>query len=129
MATEHLNLTRRERQIMDVLYAREEASVQDVVNSLPHSPNYSTVRALLRKLVDKGHVSFREDGPRYLYTPVLAKESATSNAVQRLLDTFFGGSTGAAVLSLLGRSGDSLSSEDVERIERELERLKGAGDG
>ncbi len=122
--TGHVDLTRRERQIMDILYAREEAGVQDILDGLPDEPNYSTVRALLRKLLDKGHVVYRQDGARYVYRPVVQKAAASRSAFRRLLDTFFSGSPREAVVSLLGEQGDSLSREDIREIERELDRLK-----
>ena len=121
---DHVHLTRRERQIMDVLYAKEEATAAEVLDGLPDTPSYSTVRALLKKLLDKGHVSYRQDGPRYIYLPVLAKPQASANALERVLDTFFGGSAGAAVVSLLGREGSNLSLHDINEIASELEKLK-----
>ncbi len=118
-----VHLSRRERQIMDVLYGRGEASVSDVQQALPDSPGYSAVRALLRKLVDKGHVVYREDGPRYIYRAVVAKEKARDGAIERLVSTFFSGSAADAVVSLLGRSRD-LSAADLEQIEAALDRLR-----
>ncbi|HEX7038352.1 MAG TPA: BlaI/MecI/CopY family transcriptional regulator [Pseudomonadales bacterium] len=121
---QHLHLSRRERQIMDVLYAAGEASAADVRERLPHPPSYSAVRALLGKLVEKGHVTFRQDGPRYLYRATLEKSAAEQSAWQRLLDTFFSGSAVDAVVSLLGREGEHLSAEELEAIERKLAELK-----
>lgn len=118
------DLTRRERQIMDVLYAKEEATAAEVQSELPGDPSYSTVRALLRKLLDKGHVRYRQDGPRYVYLPVVAKPQASESAFSRLVDTFFGGSAGAAVVNLLGNSSRQLSSEEIAEIEAELARIK-----
>ncbi|MBX3705375.1 MAG: BlaI/MecI/CopY family transcriptional regulator [Pseudomonadales bacterium] len=120
----HVHLSRRERQIMDVLYAHTEASAADVQTALPSAPSYSAVRALLQKLVDKGHVAYRQDGARYLYRPHLNKGQASRNAFRRLIDTFFDGSPGAAVVNLLGEAGGQLSQEDVAKIEAELERLR-----
>ena len=124
----HVHLTRRERQIMDALYAAEEATAAEVHQALPNSPSYSAVRALLKKLLDKGHVDYREDGPRYVYRPVLAKQAAQQGAISRLLNTFFGGSTAAAVVSLLGSDGEKLNAEDLAAIEREIARLKQGAD-
>ena len=120
----HVHLTRRERQIMDVLYAREEASASTIQESIPDSPSYSAVRALLRKLMDKGHIGFRQDGARYVYRPVLPKSDAKKSAVRRLVNTFFDGSAGSAVVNLLGSEGRRLSESDIEAIETELQRLK-----
>ena len=121
---EPLDLTRRERQIMDVLYAREEATAAEVQAGLPGDPSYSTVRALLKKLLDKGHVRYRQDGPRYVYVPVVAKPQASESAFSRLVDTFFGGSIGAAVVNLLGKSAGRLSASEISEIEAELARIK-----
>lgn len=109
---------------MDVLYARQEASAADIQAQMPNSPSYSTVRALLRKLLDKGHVTFREDGPRYLYQPVVSRADASSGAIRRLVDTFFAGDRAAAVVGLLGRNDKDLSRDDIEQIEAALEQLK-----
>ena len=120
----HVHLTRRERQIMDVLYATDEASAGEIQDSIPDSPSYSAVRALLRKLMDKGHVDYRQDGAKYVYRPVLPKQEAKRGAVQRLLDTFFDGSAGSAVVNLLGEEGKDLSVEDIDEIEAMLAKLK-----
>lgn len=120
----HAHLSRRERQIMDALYACEEASAAEVRTRIPDPPSYSAVRALLGKLVDKGHVAFRQDGPRYLYRATLEKTAAQRNAWQRLLNTFFGGSTADAVVSLLGREGSRMSAAELEAIERKVAELK-----
>ena len=121
---EHVHLTRRERQIMDVLYAREEAPAAEIHKALPDSPSYSAVRALLKKLLDKGHVAFRQDGPRYIYRPVLGKGTARRNALRRLLDTFFDGSRADAVVSLLGGERGNLTDEDLDTIEAELKKIR-----
>ena len=120
----HIHLSRRERQIMDVLYARGEASVTEVQEAIPDAPGYSAVRALMQKLLEKDHVEFRADGPRYLYRPRLKKEKALQNAVSRLVNTFFGGSRGDALVNLLGDSGGDLDPDTIARLEEELARLK-----
>lgn len=117
-------LSRRERQIMDVLYAAGEATAADVQAGLPDSPSYSTVRTLLKKLVDKGQIRYRQDGPRYVYVPVVGKPQASESALRRLVDTFFDGSVAAVVVNLLGRDGDRITGDDIAAIEAELERLK-----
>lgn len=121
---DEIHLTRRERQIMDILYTAEAATAAEIQAGLPGSPSYSTVRALLRKLLDKGHVRFRQDGPRYIYLPVVAKPQASDSAFGRLVDTFFGGSAGAAMVNLLGRQGDGLTPDEIAEIEEELARIK-----
>ncbi|MXY56500.1 MAG: BlaI/MecI/CopY family transcriptional regulator [Gammaproteobacteria bacterium] len=120
---DHVHLTRRERQIMDVLYERGEASVGEVRRALPHAPSYSAVRALMRKLLDKGHASYREDGARYVYRPVLARNRARRSALQRVVNTFFDGSAADAVVGLLGNERD-LTEEELARIQATLEKLK-----
>lgn len=122
--SKHVHLTRRERQIMDVLYAAGEASVGDIQAQIPDSPGYSAVRALLRKLKDKGHIEFRQDGAKYLYQPVLPKTEAKRSAIQRLVRTFFDGSPANAVVNLLGSEGGELSQSDIAAIEAELAKLK-----
>lgn len=108
---------------MDVLYERGEASVGEVHGALPDAPSYSAVRALMRKLLDKGHASYREDGTRYVYRPVLAPTRARRSALDRVVNTFFGGSAADAVVGLLGGEGD-LTPEELGRIEETLEKLK-----
>ena len=120
----HVHLTRRERQIMDVVYAQSEASVAEIQRSIPDSPSYSAVRALVRKLMDKGHLEYRQDGARYVYRPVVPKNDAQHSAVQRLLNTFFDGSAGQAVVNLLGSQADRISDADIAKIEQEIRRLK-----
>ena len=120
---DHVHLTRRERQIMDVLYERGEASVGEVRRALPNAPSYSAVRALMRKLLDKGHASYREEGTRYVYRPVLARNRARRSALQRVVNTFFDGSAADAVVGLLGNE-RNLTDDDVARIHATLEKLK-----
>jgi len=120
----HTHLSRRERQIMDVLYEQGEATAAQVHKALPDSPTYSTVRALLRKLLDKSHVRFREDGPRYVYRPSMARSEARRGAVRRLLDIFFNGSPVAAAVNLLGEDGKNLSLEEIAELETVVARLK-----
>jgi len=122
--SKHIHLTRRERQIMDVLYARREASAADIQAGIPEAPSYSAVRALLRKLMDKGHVTFRQDGARYVYRPVLPKTDAKRGAVQSLINTFFDGDRASAVVNLLGANQDALSDADIAAIEAQLEAVK-----
>lgn len=120
---DHVHLTRRERQIMDVLYEQGEASVGEVRRALPNAPSYSAVRALMRKLLDKGHASYREDGTRYVYRPMLARNRARRSALQRVVNTFFDGSAADAVVGLLGNE-RNLTDEELARIQATLEKLK-----
>lgn len=121
---EHFQLSRRERQIMDALFEAGELSAQDVKAAIPDAPSYSAVRALLAKLVEKKIVDFREDGPRYIYFPVIGQEQARTTALQKLLKTFFGGSTSAAVNALLGMSKEQLSSDEIIALQKTIEQAK-----
>lgn len=111
-------LTRRERQIMDVLYQLERATVSEVLAKLADKTNYSTVRAQLRVLEDKGHVRHEEDGLRYVYVPRVPREVARRSALQHLVETFFEGSTEKAVAALLGGEGWRVSHEELDRLAR-----------
>ena len=114
-------LSRRERQIMDALFEAGELSAQDVRAAIPDAPGYSAVRALLAKLVDKKIVDFREDGPRYIYFPVVAQEEARTSALQKMLKTFFGGSTAAAVNALLGMNKEKLSEAEIIQLQQAID--------
>lgn len=109
-------LTRRERQIMDVLYRLGRATAGEVVASLPGPPHDSTVRTQLRILEEKGHVRHEQDGPRYVYMPTVSRIVARKSALKHLVDTFFDGSPAGVVTALLGRDGARLSDEELERI-------------
>ena len=114
-------LSRRERQIMDALFEAGELSAQDVRAAIPDAPGYSAVRALLAKLVEKKIVDFREEGPRYIYFPVVAQDEARISALQKMLKTFFGGSTAAAVNALLGMNKEKLSSEEIDKLQQAID--------
>src|SRR5262245_11876105 len=111
------SLSRRERQIMEIVYRRGEASAAEILSDLPDPPSYSAVRGLLRVLVEKEHLRHRADGPRYVYSPVVARERARSKAVADLLDTFFEGSATQAVAALLGSSRRRLSNEELDELD------------
>ncbi len=110
-------LSRRETQIMDVLYRAGEASVADVLSALPDPPGYSAVRALLRILEDKGHVTHVEDGKRYVYRPVRARQSAAQSALRQVVRTFFAGSVAQTVATLLSPAEADLSDDDFARLQ------------
>jgi predicted transcriptional regulator len=110
------NLSRRERQIMDVLFQRGKATAAEVQEALPDPPSYSAVRALLRILEEKEHVRHQADGNRYVYLPRYQREKARQSAMQHLVQTFFNGSTGDAVAALLGTDRARLSSDELERL-------------
>src|SRR3989442_6552262 len=100
------HLSRRERQIMDILHSREQATAAEVLLALPEPPGYSAVRALLRILEEKGHVRHRRDGARYVYLPRASRETARRSALKRVVSTFFQGSVMQAMAALLG-TGDT----------------------
>jgi predicted transcriptional regulator len=121
------NLSRRERQIMDVIYALQEASVNQVLERLPSPPSYSAVRALLRVLEKKGHLVHRQDGPRYIYAPTLPRERARRSALKHLLQTFFDDSAEDAVAALLDISEDNLTAEDYRRLMELIQKARKEG--
>jgi predicted transcriptional regulator len=111
-----VTLSRRERQIMDILYRRGRATAGEVLADLTGDPSYSTVRTQLRVLEDKGHVHHEEVGLRYVYVPAVPRRAARKSALRHLVDTFFDGSSEQAVAALLGGEATSLSDDDLKRI-------------
>ena len=111
-------LTRRERQIMDVLYKQERATVTEVLNNLADQPSYSTVRAQLRMLEEKGHVRHEEHGLRYVYVPTVPRDVARRSALRHLVETFFDGSAENLVAALLGGEISRISGEELDRLTR-----------
>ena len=120
-------LSRRERQIMDVLHARGSASVAEVLAALPDPPSYSTVRALLRILEAKGHVKHRAEGAKYVYLARASRQVATRAALKRLVSTFFSGSISQAVAALLEDADKRLSEPELEKIDRLIRRARKEG--
>ena len=118
------SLSRRERQIMDVLYRLGSATAAEVQDNIPEAPSYSAVRALLRILVDKGHIRHSYDGPRYVYSPIVSRPVAQKSALKQLVKTFFDGSTSNAVAALLDMSGKDLSDAELERLAMIVEQAK-----
>lgn len=110
-------LTKRERQIMDVLYRLGRATAADVLAELPHAPGNSTIRTQLRVLERKGHVRHQEEGLRFVYMPTVPRHSARRSALKHLVETFFEGSTSKAVAALLGGEGPRVTDDDLARIE------------
>jgi predicted transcriptional regulator len=123
----HQNLSRRERQIMNVIYARGAVSVQEVVDQIPDPPSYSAVRAMLRVLEEKGHVKHREDGPRYVYLPTVPRDEASRSALKQLVRTFFDGSAEQAAAALLDMSGPDLSEQELDRLSKAIEQARKEG--
>jgi BlaI family transcriptional regulator, penicillinase repressor len=124
---EQTTLSRRERQIMDIVYQLKEVTVTQVLERLPDPPSYSAVRALLRVLENKGHLHHKQDGPRYVFSPTLSKETARQKALQHLRKTFFDGSTEEIVAALLDIAEDDLSDEDYQNLQDLIEKARKEG--
>lgn len=118
-------LTRREREIMDILYRRGRATAHEVLDDLADPPSYSAVRALLRLLEERGHVKHTEDGQRYVYAPAVARGDARKSALSHLVKTFFAGSVEDAVAALVDRS--KLSAEELDRLSDIIDRARKEG--
>ena len=125
--TDHRDLSRRERQILDILYQRGQATAAEVQAALPEPPSYSAVRALLRILEEKGHVRHQQDGPRYVYLPTVARANAQRSALRHVLHTFFNGSAEQAISALLGDSGAKLSPAELDRLARMIDTARKSG--
>jgi predicted transcriptional regulator len=123
--TAAVGLTKRERQIMDVLYRLGRATAAEIMEQLDGAPGYSTVRTQLRVLERKGHVRHEEVGLRYLYAPTVPRHSARRSALKHLVDTFFDGSTAKAVAALLGGEGSRVSDDELARIEALVKDVRG----
>jgi predicted transcriptional regulator len=117
-------LSRRERQVMDILYREERASAARIRERMPEAPSYSAVRALLRVLEEKGCVRHEEESLHYVYLPTVPREDAKRSALRHLIGTFFGGSVEAAVSTLV--SGDELSKAELDRLGRLIEKRRKA---
>ncbi len=118
------SLSRRERQIMEVLYRDRQATASEVLSALPDPPGYSAVRAMLRVLENKGHVRHVADGTRYVYLPTLARDRAGRPALASVLETFFDGSTEKAVAALLDLSRQDLSEQELDRMAQLIEQAR-----
>jgi BlaI family penicillinase repressor len=123
----HLDLSRRERQIVDILYSHGRATAAEVQAALPDPPSYSAVRAMLRILEEKGHVRHEQDGPRYVYLPTVGRDNAKRSALRHMLKTFFDGSTEQAISALLDDSSARLSDRELDRLARMIEHARKAG--
>jgi len=117
--------TRREREIMDILYKRERATAAEVLEDMTNAPTYSAVRALLRILEDEGHIKHVQDGPRYIYLPAVARTDARKSALTHVVETFFDGSVEEAVATLVERS--KLSKDELERLSQLIAKAKKEG--
>jgi len=122
--TKAINLSRRERQIMDIVYELGEVTAQQVLEKLPEPPGYSAVRAMLSRLEEKGHLAHREQGARYLYFPLVKRDAATRSALSNLVKTFFDGSAAQAANALLGMSMKNISNEELAALEKLIRQAK-----
>jgi BlaI family transcriptional regulator, penicillinase repressor len=120
-------LSRRERQIMDILYQSGKASAADVQEAMPDAPGYSAVRAMLRVLEDKGHIRHQAEGLKYVYVPTVAREKAKRSAVKHLLDTFFADAPEQVVAALLDVSSTRLTRAELDRMAAMIEKAKKEG--
>ena len=120
-------LTRRERQIMDALYALGRATAAQVLERVPDPPSYSAIRALLRILEEKAHVRHEQDGPRYVYVPTVARDNAKRSAMRHMLQTFFDGSAEQAISALLDDSSARLSDAELDRLARLINQARRTG--
>ena len=120
----HTQLSRRERQIMDIIYQRGEASAAEVMEAMPDPPSYSAVRAMLRILEEKGFIKHKEQGTKYIFSPTLSRDKARQSALKQLLQTFFDGSTEQAVAALLDVSESKLTQEELDRLAHRIDQAK-----
>jgi predicted transcriptional regulator len=125
--TLHTVLSRRERQIIDVLYRRGRATAAEVMADLPGDPSYSTVRTQLRVLEAKGHVRHEDDGQRYVYSPAVPRGTVRRSALKHLVETFYEGSVEQAMAALLGGEGSRLTDEQLDRIEDLIKKARKEG--
>lgn len=124
---QHRDLSRRERQILDILYERGHATAAEVQAALPEPPSYSAVRALLRILEEKRHVRHQQDGPRYVYLPTIARDNAKRSALRHMLKTFFDGSAEQAISALLDENSSRLSPAELDRLARMIDTARKSG--
>jgi predicted transcriptional regulator len=112
---------------MDILYRSGKASASDVLNAMPDPPSYSAVRAMLRVLEEKGHVNHREEGLKYVFAPVVAREKAKRSAVKHVMETFFNGSAEQIVAALLDVQSTKLTRDELDRMAQMIEKAKKEG--
>ena len=127
MARSPLEVGKRSREIVEILYQIGEGSVSEVREKIASPPSYSAVRAMLRILEEKGHVRHEQDGPRYVYLPTLARDNAKHSALRHVLTTFFDGSAEQAISALLGDKSSKLSDAELERLARLIEQARKSG--
>jgi predicted transcriptional regulator len=127
MAADTSDLSRRERQIMEIIYESGRATAAEVRDRMPDPPSYSAVRAMLRILEEKGHLEHEQDGPRYVFLPTVPREEASATALRRLLRTFFSDSPEGAMAALLELGGDQLDEEALQRLAKRIDEARKEG--
>jgi len=127
MTSDAAQLSRRERQIMEIVYERGRATAAEVRAHMPDPPSYSAVRAMLRILEDKGHLRHEQDGPRYVFLPTIPREEASETALRKLVRTFFGGSPEGAMAALFDLEGDQLDEKALQRLSEMIDEAKKEG--
>lgn len=123
----YLDLSRRERQIMDVVYRQGRATVEEVRRDMPNAPSYSAVRAMLGKLEAKGVLKHEEDGPRYVYFATQPREQERARALKRMVRTFFDGSSARAAAAILDLESTDVSDEDLDELAAQIEAARARG--
>ena len=123
-----VHLTRRENQIIEILYRRRRAAVEEIRSELPDAPSPSSVRKLLEIMIERGLLGREYDGPRYVYFPAVKTEDASRSALQQLVRTFFDNSTGSAMAALLDITSTPLSDAEYRRLSSLLKRVREQGD-
>jgi BlaI family penicillinase repressor len=121
------HLSRRERQIMDVLHGRGHATAAEVLAALPDPPSYSAVRALLRILEEKGHLKHRNEGARYVYLPRVSRQTASRSSLKRVVSTFFAGSVAQAMAALLETADTELDEAELQKLLQMIEEARKEG--
>lgn len=125
MAADPAQLSRRERQIMEIIYENESATAAEVQKQIPDPPSYSAVRAMLRILEEKGHLRHEQQGPRYVFMPTIPREEARESALKRIVRTFFDGSAEGAMAALLDLNDDQLDEKALERLANRIKNARG----
>ena len=121
------SLSRRERQILDIVYRRQEATAAEIHAEMPDAPTYTTVRGLLRILAEKGHLEIGKKGARYVYRPTLSRSAAGETMISHVVNTFFGGSAAQAMSALLGSDEVRLDEAEFVRLQRLIEEHEAKG--
>ena len=125
----HVDLSRRERQIMDIVYRRGSATAAEVTADLPDPPTSTAVRTMLRILENKGHLTHEQDGVRYLYRAVVDRDKARESMIGHMIKTFFNGSAEQAMATLIDRAGSDLNDEELARLAGMIEKARKRQDG